>query len=377
VCDVEDSGSVRILVCPDKFAGTLTAPQAAEAIAAGWLDAAPGDTVVCRPLSDGGPGFLDVLRPAVGGAAVAVPTVDPLGRPVVGEVLLAGGRAFVECAQACGLHLLSPAERDPLAASSYGLGALVATAIESGITEIVIGLGGTATNDGGAGLLAALGAAPLDEAGYALPHGGAALAACADLGGVPHLRGATLVAATDVDNPLTGPRGASAIFGPQKGASSSDVALLDAALARFAAVLEARLPTCPPDLAQWPGAGAAGGLGAAILACGGRRESGIDLVRRLVDLDAALTECDLVLTGEGSFDEQSLHGKVISGVAAAAAEHGRPCVILAGRVAAGRVAPGFTGHSLVTHVGSVEEALRRPAEGLRSLAAHVARQHRR
>jgi len=372
VCDVEDSGSVRILVCPDKFAGTLSAPQAAEAIAAGWLGAAPEDTVVCRPLSDGGPGFIDVLRPAVGGVAVTVPTVDPLGRPVVGEVLLVGPRAFVECAQACGLHLVAPAERDPLAATSYGLGALVAAAVEAAVAEIVIGLGGTATNDGGAGLLAALGAAPLDAAGYALPYGGAALAACADLGGVPRLRGTTLVAATDVDSPLTGPQGASAVFGPQKGASASDVALLDAALARFAAVLEARLPACPPGLADLAGAGAAGGLGAAILACGGRRESGIDLVRRLVGLDAALKECDLVLTGEGSFDEQSLHGKVVAGVAAAAAEAGRPCLVLAGRVAA-----GLDAYSITDHLGSVEEALRRPAEGLRSLAARVAREYRR
>jgi glycerate kinase len=177
-----------------------------------------------------------------------------------------------------------------------------------------------------------------------------------------------------VDNPLIGPRGASAVFGPQKGATASDVALLDAALHRFAAVLQARLPSCPPDLADLPGAGAAGGLGAAILACGGSRVSGIDLVLRLVGLDAAVAECDLVLTGEGSFDEQSLRGKVVAGVAAAAGQAGRPCVVLAGRVG---VEAEITAYSLIEHLGSEAEALRRPAEGLRSLAGHVARAYRR
>lgn len=376
VCDVEDSRGVRVLVCPDKFAGTLTATEAARAIADGWLEAAPADTVVARPLSDGGPGFLDVLRGCLAGRTVPVPTVDPVGRPVTGEVLFHADAAYLECAQACGLHLLAPAERDPRSATSYGLGALVATAVEAGAREIVIGLGGTATNDGGAGLLAALGAAPVDAAGYALPPGGAALVACAGLTGRPRLRGARLVAATDVDNPLTGPRGASAVFGPQKGATGPDVAVLDAALARFAAVLQQCLPSCPPGLPDLPGAGAAGGLGAAILACGGRRESGIGLVRRLIGLDAELDSCDLVLTGEGSFDEQSLHGKVVAGIAAAARDRGVPCLVLAGRVGpvgAALPAAGVSeAHSLVEHLGSVREALDRPAEGLHALAARLA-----
>jgi len=352
--------------------------QVAAEIAAGWREVAPGDTVATRPLSDGGPGFLEVLEAALGGQRFAVPTVDPLGRPVTGSVLIAGdgATAYVESAHACGLHLVAPDERDPLGATSYGLGTLVAAAVETGVRRIVIGLGGSATNDAGAGMLAALGAAPLDAAGYALPYGGAALLGCASLGGVPRLRDVTLVAATDVDNPLVGPHGASAVYGPQKGASPEDVALLDAALRRFAGVLERALPTCPPHLAELPGGGAAGGLGAAILALGGRCESGIGLVRAVTGLDAALDDADLVITGEGSFDHQSLRGKVVAGVAGAARERGLPCVVVAGRVTADgqeAAAAGVTeAHSLVEHFGSVEAAMSRTAEGLRAIGARLA-----
>lgn len=372
------TAAVRVLICPDKFAGTLSAVGVAAAVAEGWLAVAPGDTLTVRPLADGGPGFCEVLEAAVGGLRLPVPTWDPLGRSVAGWVLLAAEVAYVESAQACGLDLLSAQERDPKVTTSYGLGALIAAAVESGARRIVIGLGGSATNDGGAGMLAALGAAPLDQAGYALPYGGAALLGCARLGGVPRLRDVELVAATDVDAPLTGRHGASAVFGPQKGASAADVSLLDAALGRFATVLEAALPRCPAGLAMVPGGGAAGGIGAAVLACGGRRESGIELVRRLTGLDAALDQCDLVITGEGSYDEQSLRGKVVTGVAAAARERGLPCLVVAGRVQAGRLESLGAGvtqtHSLVEQMGSVDEAMARPADGLRTLAGRLARQ---
>ena len=205
---------------------------------------------------------------------------------------------------------------------------------------------------------------------------GAALTDVAILDGQPELGRTQLVAATDVDSPLVGPQGASAVFGPQKGASQADVALLDAALARFAQVVERDLPGCPPGLAHRPGAGAAGGLGAAVLALGGRCESGIGLVRRLTRLDAALTEVDLVITGEGSFDTQSLRGKVVAGVARAAQAAGRPCVVLAGRVTVGAdeaAAAGVTrAYSLVDHYGTQELAMTRPAEGLTSLGARLA-----
>jgi glycerate kinase len=387
VAQAEQGGlGVRVLICPDKFAGTLGAVQAAEAVAEGWRAARPDDETVTRPLSDGGPAFLEVLAAAVGGRRLPVPTVDPVGRPAAGEVLIDGDTGYLESAQACGLHLLAEAERDPKATTSYGLGVLVAAAVEAGVRRVVIGLGGSATNDAGAGMLAALGAAPLDGSGYALPYGGAALRAVAGLGGAPRLRGVELTAATDVDSPLTGIHGASAVFGPQKGATRADVLLLDAALERFAGVLEKELATCPPGLAGLPGAGAAGGLGAAVLACGGRCESGIDLVRRLSGLDAALDAADLVITGEGSFDAQSLRGKVVAGVAGAARDRGLPCLVLAGRVSAGLGVPrdGQEGeaaqvgiaeaHSLVEYWGSVEEAMARPAEGLRGLARRLARQ---
>lgn len=373
-----------MLLCPDKFAGTLSAPEVAAAVAEGWRDVAPGDELLVRPLADGGPGFVEVLAEALGGRRLPVPTVDPLGRPATGEILLTDdGTAYLESAQACGLHLLADAERDPKATTSYGLGLLVTAAVEAGARTVVVGLGGSATNDGGAGMLVPLGVTPLDDAGRALPYGGAALTAVAALDGEPRLRGATLVAATDVDNPLLGLHGASSVFGPQKGADRADVLLLDAALTRWAEVLTQRLPGCPPGLGALPGGGAAGGLGAAVLALGGRCESGIGLVTRAVRLDAALDAADLVITGEGSFDHQSLRGKVVAGVAGAARDRGVPCVVLAGRVSTGRreaAAAGVTdAYSLVEHFGGEEHggtdaAMTRPAEGLRALGARLAGQ---
>jgi glycerate kinase len=366
---------VRVLVCPDKFAGTLSAAAAGEAIADGWVAGAPGSEVTVQPLADGGPGFLDVLASSLPGTRIEVTTMGPLGDPAPGSVLVVAGTGYVESAQACGLHLVPPELRDPKVTTSFGLGALVAAAVEAGAREIVIGLGGSATNDAGAGFLAALGAAPVDRAGYVLPHGGAALAFTAALVGVPRLRGAILVGASDVDSPLTGPRGASAVFGPQKGASAEDVAVLDAALSTYAAVLERDLPGCPVGLAARPGAGAAGGLGAAILATGGRIESGADLVWRATGLDSTVDGYDLVITGEGKFDDQSLRGKVVSGVATAARAHGKPCLVLAGQVSldpAEARAAGISAHGVANERG-VEAALARPAEELRGLAERVAR----
>ncbi|MET7822205.1 glycerate kinase family protein [Micromonospora zamorensis] len=376
---------MRVLLCPDKFAGTLPAPEVAAAVAAGWRTVTDGDDLLIRPLADGGPGFVEVLAEALGGRRLPVPTVDPLGRPAAGEILLTtdGATAYLESAQACGLHLLSPAERDPKTTTSYGLGVLVAAAVESGARTVVIGLGGSGTNDAGAGMLAALGVTPLDAGGAALPYGGAALAAVDAVDGVPRLRGVRLVAATDVDNPLLGLHGASNVFGPQKGADRADVLLLDAALERFAAVLERDLAGCPAGLGTMPGGGAAGGIGAALLALGGGCESGIGLVTRATRLDAALDTADLVITGEGSFDHQSLRGKVVAGVAGAARDRGVPCVVVAGQVSTGRREAASAGvtdaYSLVEHFGGeagggLDAALSRPAEGLRELGARLARQ---
>ncbi len=372
-----EDGAVRVVVAPDSFGGTLAAAAVATAIGVGWSAGASHDEVVCRPLSDGGPGFVDVLASAVDGTRLHVRVPDPLGREVSGYVLVARGTAYVESAQACGLHLLAAGERDPLTTTSYGLGVLLAAAVESGAQTVVVGLGGSATNDGGAGMLTALGAIPRDVDGGALPYGGGALYAAASITGIARLRGVDLIVATDVDAPLLGPTGASAVFGPQKGASADDVVRLEHGLSVWAEVL-ARLPGCPPDLAASPGAGAAGGIGAALLAVGGRRESGIALVQRLVGFDAALAGAALVVTGEGTFDAQSVRGKVVSGVAAAAAAHGLPCLVIAGQVALGRQEMAAAGvdaaFSLAEHAGSVAAAFADAAGQLESLAQHVAKQ---
>ena len=369
---------MRVLICPDKFAGTLAAPEVAAAVAAGWRSVAPDDTVDCRPLADGGPGFLAAVDAGLSGERLPVVSVDPLGRPVTAEILVAGSVAYVESAAVCGLELLAPGERDPKVTSSYGLGALVLAALHAGAAEIVIGLGGSAVNDGGAGLLEAVGVTAVDESGQPLPRGGAALAGCAAVTGTPAVRGARLVAASDVDSPLTGIFGATAVYGPQKGATREDVLVLDAALERFAAVLSDQLPGCPPDLAARPGAGAAGGLGAAILALGGTMRSGIAIVAEVAGLPRALDEADIVITGEGSFDSQSLRGKVVSGVAGAARDRGLPCVVVAGRSSAGRresAAAGVTDvYTLVDHFGDEARAMARPTEGLEALGARLATQ---
>ncbi|GAA2901823.1 hypothetical protein Acy02nite_10740 [Actinoplanes cyaneus] len=365
---------VRVLICPDKFAGTLSAPEVARAVADGW--SVPADELVLRPLADGGPGFVEVLATALPGSRIPVRTVDPLGRPALGEILHAGGVAYVESAQACGLHLLTTEERNPNTTTSYGLGLLLAAAVETGASQVVVGLGGSAVNDAGAGMLAALGAAPVDAAGYALPYGGAPLITAAALGGVPQLRQVTLVAATDVDNPLTGLHGASNVFGPQKGATRDDVLRLDAALEHFSGVLEKAFGV--EDLAARPGAGAAGGLGAALIALGAQVASGIGLVGNLIGLDRELDAADLVITGEGSFDHQSLRGKVVAGIAAGARDRGLPCVVLAGRNETGHREASAAGvtetHTLVEHFGSVDQAMAEPARGLRELSERIARQ---
>jgi glycerate kinase len=368
--------TVRVLICPDKFAGTLTASEVATAVAEGWLSRAPGDEAVRRPLSDGGPGFVEVLGTALGGRRLPVETVDPLGRPARGEVLLVGEKAYVESAQACGLHLLSKAERDVNAATSYGLGLLLAAAVEAGAAEVVVGLGGSAVNDAGAGMLAALGAAPVDVSGYALPYGAAPLITAAGLDGEPRLRQVRIVAATDVDNPLVGLHGASNVYGPQKGATREDVLRLDAALDHFAGVLEQAFGVA--DLRTLPGGGAAGGIGAALLALGGRVVSGIGLVTGLIGLEEQLDAADLVITGEGSFDHQSLRGKVVAGIANGARDRGLPCVVIAGRNETGyreAAAAGVTEtFALVGHFGSEQQALAEPARGLREVAARLAGQ---
>jgi glycerate 2-kinase len=377
-----ESDGVRVLIAPDSFGGTLSSPEAAAAIAEGWSSAAPRDELDLAPLSDGGPGFVDVLAEALGGRLVPVDVAGPLGTPVRASLLRVGDTAYVETAAAAGLALLTPAERDPRVTTSAGVGELVVAALDGGASRVVLGLGGSATNDGGAGMLAALGLGLLDAAERVLAPGGAALARLdrLDPAGVdPRSADVELVAATDVDSPLLGPDGASASFGPQKGAGADGVAELEAALSRWAAVVTRDLR--PPPPAGWetaPGAGAAGGLGGALLALGARRESGIALVLECTRLAERVAAADLVVTGEGSFDWSSLRGKVVSGVAAAAREEALACLVLAGAVSVGRREAAAAGveaaYAVVDEPGGLQAALDRPAVQLRALAARVARE---
>ncbi|GAB3644552.1 glycerate kinase family protein [Glycomyces tarimensis] len=363
---------MRILIAPDKFAGTLTAAEAARAIADGWGHARPDDDTAELPLADGGPGFVDVLEAAIPTAERhTVETCDPLARRISADYLRDGDTAYIESAAACGLHLLEAAERDPRRTTTYGLGLLIAHAVETGAGRIVVGLGGSATNDAGAGMLTALGYTCRDLAGEALPYGGAALSAIASIDGHPRTRGVEFLAATDVDSPLLGPHGATYMFGPQKGAREAELPFLESALSAFAEVAERDLG--PRGAASRPGAGAAGGLGLALFLLGGQRASGAKLTCEAVGLDEAVAASDLVITGEGSFDAQSLRGKLAAEVAGGAAAHGKPCLVLAGKSDLDSH-PDLAGvHSVADLLGGVEDAMKAPAEGLRALAESVAR----
>ncbi|MDT7667410.1 MAG: glycerate 2-kinase [Pseudonocardiales bacterium] len=377
---------MRIVIAPDSYGGTLSATEAATAIAEGWHRVAPADETLELPLADGGTGFLDVLHAVLGGELLPLQVTGPLeGKPVSAHWLKVGEVAYVEVAQACGLHLVPRERRVPAvarAASSRGVGELIAAAAaDPEVTRIVVGLGGSSNTDGGAGALAVLGAQPLDGAGEPLPDGGAALARCAALAGPPVLPARVhLVLAADVDNPLLGQHGAAAVFGPQKGADADAVTELDAALGHYAEALAAAVHRELDDLVTAPGGGAAGGLGAALLACGGEQVSGAGLVRELSGLDTALDTADLVLTGEGSFDWQSLRGKLITAVASAAAARGVPCLVLAGQVSVGRREAAAAGveaaYSVSEHAGGVEASMADPAGTLAALAEHLAGQWR-
>ncbi|MGH3625110.1 MAG: glycerate kinase family protein [Sciscionella sp.] len=364
-----------MLIAPDCFGDTLTASEAARAIADGWMAAAPDDELTLRPLADGGQGFVEVLHSVLGGTPHEVLVTGPLGEPVTARWLEHDGTGYLESAQACGLHLMR--RRDPDAAGlagSWGVGELLLAAGEAGMREVVVGLGGSACSDGGAGMLAALGAVPVDADGDELPQGGLALAGCVGVHGDIELP-FRLVAASDVENPLLGEHGAAATFGPQKGADEQTVRALETGLSRWAEVLAG---VARRDVRELTGAGAAGGLGAGLLALGARRDSGAGIVRRLTGLDIALDTAQLVLTGEGSFDWQSLRGKLVTAVAAGAAERGAPCLVLAGQVGVDRRRAAAAGvhaaYAVAEHAGSVHAALADPAGTLAALASHVAAQ---
>lgn len=355
---------MRVLIAPASFKGSLSAAAAAEAIASGARraarDLATDLDLDVVPLADGGEGTVEAVRRARGGALHEVRVRDPLGRPIAASyLLLDDGTAVLEMASASGLPLLSADERDPLRASTHGTGDLIAAAVAAGARRLVVGVGGSATVDGGAGMAQALGIRLLDAAGQELPPGGAALARLAevDLAGLrPELRGLPIDVLCDVNNPLSGPRGAARIFGPQKGATPAMVETLDQALVRLGEVLERKLGLA---IAGEPGAGAAGGLGAGLVAfLGARLQPGIEIIMELLDVPRRLEGVALVLSGEGQLDGQTAGGKVIAGLARAAQERGVPLVAIAGRVAP-------EAHELFAHGLSAAFSL---ADGPRTLA---------
>ncbi|MFF0534659.1 glycerate kinase [Streptomyces coelicoflavus] len=326
-----------MLVAADKFKGSLTAVEVAERVAAGLRRVVPDVLVEALPVADGGDGTV-AAAVAAGFERREVRVAGPLGDEVTAAYALRDGTAVVEMAEASGLQRLPEGVLAPLTSSTYGSGELLRAALDAGARTIVFGVGGSATTDGGAGMLAALGARFLDADGEPVGPGGGGLAglASADLSGLdPRLSGVELVLASDVDNPLTGPKGAPAVYGPQKGASPDDVTALDAALAHFAKVLEGTegVGARVAEYAASPGAGAAGGIGFGAMLLGARFRPGIAVMLDVLGFAPALERADLVITGEGSLDEQTLHGKAPAGVAAAARAAGKEVVAVCGRLA--------------------------------------------
>lgn len=365
---------MRVLVAPDKFRGTLTAAQAARAIAAGWRRARPDDDVVEVPMADGGEGTLDAMVDGLRGERRTTRVSGPLGDPVdAGYGMVpgpSGPTAIVEMARASGLELIAEARRDPKRTTTRGTGELIDAALRERPAQIVVCIGGSATNDGGAGMAQALGVRLLDDEGLEIGPGGAGLLDLARIDASrlnPAVRRTRFVVATDVDNPLTGPQGASAVFGPQKGAAPDDVAMLDRALAHFAAVVHRDLGI---DVRHVPGAGAAGGLGAGLVAfLGAHLRPGVEVVMEAVGLPERLGRADLAITGEGKLDEQSLHGKAPAGVIRAGREAGVPVVVLCGRAEVRP--PDVHVFSLVDRFGE-ERATEDARRALEDLAGEVA-----
>jgi glycerate kinase len=368
---------MKIVIAPDSFKESLTALQVATAIEAGMREVWPDATYVKVPVADGGEGTVQALIDALDGRRVDARVTGPLGQPVEAFYGRAGDLAVIEMAAASGLEGVPPDLRDPRTATSGGTGELILAALDAGARRFVLGVGGSATNDGGAGMLQALGVRLLDAAGNGIVPGGAALARLAriDASGLdPRVRDATFQIACDVDNPLVGPRGASAVFGPQKGATPEMVAQLDAALAHYADVV--RRDT-GQDIAQLPGAGAGGGIAAAMVVfLHGQLRPGIEIVTEAVGLDALVRDADLVVTGEGRIDGQTVNGKTPMGVARVARRHDKPVVAIGGSLAADADAVHAHGidavFAAVARPCSVAEAFAAADDNLRRAARNLA-----
>jgi glycerate kinase len=371
---------LHVVVCPDSFKGSLSAAEVASAVADGVLDAAPDAVVTCLPMADGGEGTLDALLAAWGGEPLTVATVDAIGRPSTARWAVSpdGRTAVVELAEASGLPGVSDAPLQPLHASTRGTGDVARAALDAGVAEILLCLGGSASTDGGSGILTGLGARLLDADGRQVPDGGEGLASVAslDLSGLhPRAREVRWRLAVDVTNPLVGEHGAARVFGPQKGARDGVAGYLDDALRHWSEVLERETGVA---VAELPGTGAAGGVPAGLIAVlGAENTPGAVLVAEAVGLPAALASADLVITGEGSFDSQSVNGKVADGVAqlAAASPTRPPVVVVAGQVllpeALARASGITAAFSIAPGPVELDDLIARTAPRLRELGAAV------
>lgn len=371
---------MRVVIAPDAFKECASAQAVAVAVAEGWRRVYPEADVACVPMADGGEGTVDALVAATGGRFVKCVVTGPMGDPVEAAygILGDGVSAVIEMASASGLPLVPPDKRDPERATSRGTGELIRHALESGVRRIMVGIGGSATNDGGAGMASALGYALLDGAGRPLVAGGAALVDLCRVdasGRHPALDGCEILVACDVDNPLCGPQGASHVYGPQKGATPEQVERLDAALCHFGSIVEAQLGAPVRDVA---GAGAAGGLGAGLMAfAGGRLRPGVELVAEACGLAERIKGADLVITGEGRLDAQSARGKTPVGVARIAKRYGIPVIAVAGSLGVGwreLYAQGIdAAFSITPGPMSLSEAIGQAQRGLRDTAEAIAR----
>lgn len=369
----------RVLIAPDKFKGSLTAAEVVDHLGRGLRARRTDVEIVGVPVADGGDGTLAAAE-AAGFVRVPMHANGPTGRPVATSYARRDHEAVVEMADVSGLAMLAEDELDPMRATSRGVGEVIATALDAGCRRIVVGIGGSASTDGGAGMLQALGVRILGAEGESVPPGGVGLleGVRLDLSGLhPAVAQAELVIACDVDNPLTGPHGAAAVYGPQKGAGPGQVLELDDALTHWADLVTDTLHTDHRDV---PGAGAAGGVGFGALAVlGASMRPGAELVFELVGLPEALDGADLVITGEGSLDEQTLNGKAPAAVAAEASRRGLPVVAVAGRCTlsdSSLRAAGITTAYALTDMESYEgESFEKPGALLEQIGAEIAERH--
>lgn len=370
---------MKIVIAPDSYKESLSATEVAQAIEKGFREIFPEAQFVSVPVADGGEGTVEAMIAATQGRAMTSTVTGPLGDAVEARWGISGdgATAFIEMAAASGLALVPPEQRNPLVTTSYGTGELILRALESGVNNIIIGIGGSATNDGGAGMVQALGAKLCDADGTPIGFGGGSLTSLnhIDISGLDaRLQTCSIRVACDVTNPLTGPSGASCIFGPQKGASAEMIIELDRNLAHYAEVIKKSLRV---DVKAVPGSGAAGGMGAALMAfLGAELRSGIEIVTQALNLEEHIHDCTLVVTGEGRIDSQSIHGKVPVGVASVAKKYHKPVIGIAGSLTRDVGIVHQYGidsvFSVLNRIGSLEEAFREAAENIYLTSRNIA-----